>query len=168
MKKLELIELTETSVATVEANLATLDSHITEAARLESEFSAQAQAESDLLASDKSDDAKVKKLLEIRARRDVQAANLPKTNSAIAVVKEETIEAAVGASHWLNSLRDGLLLARKERVGAEVQARLAGHLRVRLRGRCLSDSCRRRFVRSDVHQRRADSCAAGAAAGRHA
>src|ERR1700730_17891339 len=98
MKKLELIELTETSVATVEANLATLDSHITEAARLESEFSAQAQAESDLLASDKSDDAKGKKLLEMRARRAVQAANFAKTNSAIAVVKEETIEAAVGAS----------------------------------------------------------------------
>jgi hypothetical protein len=121
MKKNDLIQLTETNVATVESHLAQLDSHTAEAERLQAEIASLEQSEKEILSSDKSDDKKLKPLLEARARKDIAAANLEKVNSAISLSKEEVIQAAIGAAHYVNSLRDGLLLARKERVGNEVK-----------------------------------------------
>jgi hypothetical protein len=132
MKKLDLIQLTEQSVSTVESHLATLDSHIAESERLQNEISNLQQIEGDILASDKSDEKKLKQLLEARARLDIARANFEKTKVAISVATEETIQAAIGANHLLNSLRDGLFLARKERVGAEVKSHFVeqAHLQV--------------------------------------
>ena len=122
MKKTDLIKIAEKSVQAVETNLAQLDSHTAEAARLQAEIADLEQSEKEILASDKTADRRLKPLLEVRAKRDLTAADLDKVTSAIALSKKETIQSAIVAYGWLVKLKDGITVSRRERIGSIVKA----------------------------------------------
>lgn len=124
MKKQELIETVNQLVTVTEFHLTQLDVHIAEAARLEAEIVALGQSEKDILAasSEKSNDKKLKPLLEARAKLDIAQSNLEQTKVEIAVATEDAIQAAITAHHGLNSLRDGLVASRRQRVGDEIKS----------------------------------------------
>jgi hypothetical protein len=61
-------------------------------------------------------------LLEVRAKRDIAAADLEKVNSAISLAKEEAIANAIVAYGWWVKLKDGLIVSRRARIVEEVKA----------------------------------------------
>jgi hypothetical protein len=134
MNKNEVLDAAEKAVQNVESKLSEIAELSAEATRLESEISKQAQAEAEILASDKSDESKVKKLLEVRARRDVHVANLSKTKNNIGATEQEAIALGNRADYWLGAVRDALIVSRKARVMRELEATFSKRVLLELSG----------------------------------
>jgi hypothetical protein len=116
MNKNEVLQRAAASVAAVESHLTRLDELTAQANELTSAIEELNQSEVSLLASDESNEKKLKKLLEVRAKLSIQQANLGKNRNAIDAATEDVKSAATTANLWTGSLIDALVPARKARI----------------------------------------------------
>ncbi len=112
----EVLSKTEAAVVAVESKLQELTDLEQKAAQLDQEIAALTQGEQDILASNKADEIKTKKLIEARTIREVKASNLSKLKNEIAAIEGEAIALGLYANNFIGALRDALVASRTERV----------------------------------------------------
>jgi hypothetical protein len=132
MTKTDLLIHADASVKLVEASLSKIEKLTNDQKELADAIEAAKQSESEILASDAKEESKVKSLLKVRAEIDVKQANLAKLKNEILATQAETIALGGRANQWLGSLRDGVIPARKDRIGSQVKPLFpaAAHLEI--------------------------------------
>jgi len=112
----DILQATEQAVSNIDARLSELTKLEQAAAELESQIATLAQSEQEILNSDESDKARVKKLIESRAKLDVAKADAGKLYLEIEAAKEDAVFAAIRANNLIGSVEHGLITHRIEKV----------------------------------------------------
>jgi hypothetical protein len=122
MKTNEVLQAANDAVTAVDQALSKFDKLRNDEKEIANAVEAAKQAESEILAGDQKESAKLKKLLEIRATAEIRLADEKKLKAEISAAEDEAIAIGSRANLWLGALRDALISARKARIGAQVKA----------------------------------------------
>jgi hypothetical protein len=122
MKTTDVLQKASAAVSAVEQKLTELGKLTNDAKELADSIEAAKQSESEILASQQKESAKLKKLLELKTTVEIRLADEKKLKADIAASEEEVIALGSRANLWLGALRDALISARKQRIGGQVKS----------------------------------------------
>src|SRR4051812_26550636 len=120
--KTEVLEAANKAVQNVDSKLLELDELTNKADKLDGEITELTNAEKVLLASEKSEEAKLKEILRLRASVDIKSANLAKVRNEIAATQDELRALGTRADLFIGALYDAVLVSRRNRASDHLKA----------------------------------------------